>query len=128
MSSTQTETTPAELALGLLELPSLDGLTEEQVRGFTCMWDSGEKPLSEETAVALGARRKRRLDGEYELHPRGCPEHVSHAAMEALFTHCMQDCEVCGRTEKTVVNGVMQEPSCEIGVALRRLALRMVRL
>ncbi|GGS47620.1 hypothetical protein [Streptomyces violaceus] len=116
MSSTQTEFTPVELALGLLEFPSLDGLTEEQVRGFTCIWDGDEKPLAEETAVALGERHK--------AHPRGCPEHVSHAAMEALFAHCMKDCEVCGRTEETIKDGAVQEPSCEIGVTLRRLVLR----
>jgi hypothetical protein len=128
MSSTQTEFTPIELALGLLELPSLDGLTEEQVRGFTCIWDSGEKPLAEADAVTLGPRRKKRLDGEYEVHPRGCPEHVAHAAYEALFRHCMEECEQCGRPEKKTEDAVEQETSCEIGVALRRLVIRKGRL
>ncbi|MEU0222020.1 hypothetical protein ABZ281_46575 [Streptomyces sp. NPDC006265] len=128
MSSTQTEFTPVELALGLLELPSLDGLTEEQVRGFTCIWDSGEKPLAEEAAVTLGPRRKKRLDGEYEVHPRGCPEHVAHAAYEALFVHCMGDCERCSGEKVAVVDGVVQEVRCEIAVTLRRLALRKGRL
>jgi hypothetical protein len=128
MSAKQTEFTPMELALGLLELPSLGGLTEEQVRGFTCVWDSSEKPLVEEAVVALGARRKKRLDGEYEVHPRGCPEHVAHAAYEALFRHCMEDCEACGRPEEKAEDGVAQESSCEVGVALRRLVIRRGRL
>jgi hypothetical protein len=128
MISKQTEFTPMELALGLLELPSLDGLTEEQVRGFTCVWDSSEKPLAEEAAVALGPRRKGRLDGEYDWHPRGCPEHVAHAAYEALFRHCMEDCEACGRPEEKTEDGVAQETSCEVGVALRRLVIRRGRL
>ncbi|MGW0865727.1 hypothetical protein [Streptomyces sp. NPDC002611] len=119
MSSTQTEFTPEELALALLEIPSLDGLTEQQVRGFTCIWDSDEKPLTEETAVALGERGKG--------HPRGCPEHVSNAAMGALFTHCMGDCEPCSQTNRDVVDGAVQETACEIGVALRRLVLRKGR-
>ena len=42
MSSTQTEITPAQQALALLTLPSLDGLTADQERGFTCVWDSSE--------------------------------------------------------------------------------------
>ncbi|MGW0372569.1 hypothetical protein ACWDZW_27505 [Streptomyces coeruleorubidus] len=128
MSSTETETTPEAQALTLLELPSLDGLTEEQVRGFTCIWDSDEKPLAEEAAVALGPRRKGRLDGEYDWHPRGCPEHVAHAAYEALFVHCMGDCEPCSGEEAAVVDGVVQEVRCEIAVTLRRLALRKGRL
>jgi hypothetical protein len=124
MSSTPTETTPVEKALALLELPSLDGLTEEQVRGFTCIWDGSEKPLAEEAAVALGPRRKGRLDGEYDWHPRGCPEHVAHAAYEALFVHCMGDCEPCSRTDEEIEQQPEQESACEIGVALRRLVIR----
>ncbi|MFJ8049324.1 hypothetical protein [Streptomyces luteogriseus] len=128
MSTKQTEFTPVELALALLEVPSLDDLTEEQVRGFTCVWDGDEKPLDEEGAVALGARPKKRLDGKYDLHPRGCPEHVAHAAYEALFRHCMEDCEACGRTEETAEDGTVRENSCEIGIALRRLVIRKGRL
>ncbi|MEU6913564.1 hypothetical protein [Streptomyces olindensis] len=120
MSSKQTEFTPVELALGLLEVPSLDGLTEDQARGFTCVWDSEEEPLTEETAVALGERDKR--------HPRGCPKHVASAAYEALFMHCLGDCEVCSKEEQTVVDGVVQDTRCEIAVALRRLVLRKGRL
>lgn len=76
----------------------------------------------------LGPRRMKRLDGEYDWHPRGCPEHVAHAAYERLFGHCMEDCEQCGRTEETVVDGIVQETSCEVGVALRRLVIRRGRL
>ncbi|MFF5984995.1 hypothetical protein ACFY78_39810 [Streptomyces olindensis] len=120
MSDKQTEVTPVELALGLLELPSPDHLTEEQVRGVTCLWDSEEEPLTEEAAVALGERSKG--------HPRGCPKHVAGAAYEALFMHCLGDCEVCSKDEQTVVDGVVQETPCEIAVTLRRLVLRKGRL
>ena len=44
MSSTQIETTPADQALALLELPSLDGLTEEQMRGFAAAGRGGLLP------------------------------------------------------------------------------------
>lgn len=128
MSTKQTEFTPEELALGLLEVPSLDDLTEEQVRGFTCIWDGDEKPLSEEDAVPLGARRKKRLDGEYDVHPRGCPEHVAREAYEALFRHCMEDCGACGQAGETTKDGAVRENSCEVGIALRRLVIRKGRL
>ncbi|MFE8962178.1 hypothetical protein [Streptomyces iakyrus] len=128
MSSTQTEITPVQQALALLELPGLDGLTEDQVRGFTCIWDSSEKPLAEDSAIGLGPRRMKRLDGEYDWHPRGCPQHAAAAAMEALFTHCMGDCEACRNEHDTVVDGVKQRTRCGIAVALRRLALQKGRL
>ncbi|MEU5394502.1 hypothetical protein [Streptomyces tibetensis] len=117
MSSTQTEITPAQQALALLTLPSLDGLTEDQARGFTCVWDSSEKPLAEDVAVDLGRQ-----------HLRGCPEHVARESYEALFRHCMEDCEDCGRTEEQVKDEVSQETSCEVGVTLRRLVIRKGRL
>jgi hypothetical protein len=128
VSSAHTGTTPVEQALAILAFPSIDGLTEDQVRGFTCVWDSSEKPLTKDAAVDLGPRRIKRLDGECDWHPRGCPEHVARAAYEKLFGHCMEDCEQCGRTEETVVDGVVQEASCEVGVALRRLVIRRGRL
>jgi hypothetical protein len=40
----------------------------------------------------------------------------------------MADCEACGRSEETVVDGVAQENSCEVGVTLRRLVMRKGRL
>jgi hypothetical protein len=127
MSGTPTETTPVEQALALLALPSLDDLTTDQVLGITCVWGSSEKALTEEDAVALGPRRRKRPGGEDEWHPRGCPEHVASAAYEALFAHCMGDCEQCSRPEETGVDGV-QETSCEVGVTLRRLVIRKGRL
>ncbi|MFJ5728812.1 hypothetical protein [Streptomyces paradoxus] len=117
MSSTQTEITPVQQALALLTPPSLDGLTDDQASGFTCVWDSSEKPLAEDQAVDLGRQ-----------HLRGCPEHVAREAYEALFRHCMEDCEDCGRTEEQVKDGVVQENSCEVGVTLRRLVIRKGRL
>jgi hypothetical protein len=128
MSSTQTDTTPTARAVGLLELPGIANLTADQFRGIVCVWDGSEGPLTEDTAVALGPRRKKRLDGEYEWHPRGCLKHAAAAAMEALFTHCVTDCEQCGRTTgKQVGEGVAQETSCEVGIALRRLVFQRGR-
>ncbi|MET9679621.1 hypothetical protein [Streptomyces coeruleorubidus] len=81
-----------------------------------------------DAASSIGPRRIKRLDGECDWRPRGCPEHVARAAYEKLFGHCMEDCEQCGRTEETVVDGVVQETSCEVGVALWRLVIRRGRL
>ncbi|MFI8832700.1 hypothetical protein ACIGPN_16880 [Streptomyces afghaniensis] len=121
MSSTETETTPEAQVLALLELPSIGDLTEDQVRGFTCVWDGSEAPLTDEAAVDLGPRRMRRLDGEYEWHPRGCRQHVEEAAFLKLFDHCQEECEPCGRRCE---NGVNLDSHCDTGRALTRLSLR----
>lgn len=119
MSDTETEPTAEVRALGLLELPALDGLTESQVRGFTCAFDGTERPLLKEEAVALGPRRKGRLDGAFDWHPRGCKGHVSNAALDALFEHIKDGCEECVPEEKPV-----RGAACDVAIVLRRLALR----
>lgn len=125
MTITESEITPAAQALALLALPSLDELTDDQVRGVTCVWDGAEAPLTDEDAVVLGPRRMRRLHGHYDWHPRGCREHVGQEALMALFHHCMEHCPECGARD---VNGVALEGSCAVGDALLRLHMRKGQL
>lgn len=124
MTITEPETPPETLALALLALPSPDQLTEDQVRGRTCVWDDTEAPLTDEAGVGLGPRRMRRLDGHYAWHPRACPEHLGQEALLALFRHCMRDCPECGARD---ANGVALEGSCAVGDALLRLHMRKGR-
>lgn len=86
-------------AVQLLDLPTLDGLTPDQVRGATCIWcDVG---LTTDSAVDLGERKHRRLDGHYSTFPRGCRADTHRAAVQALHDHagsceqCADDAEQC---------------------------------
>lgn len=87
-------------ALALIILPPLDGLTEEQLRGATCIWCG--QGLTTDTAVDLGERRHRRLDGHYSTFPRGCRADVNRAAVQAIHDHagiceqCVDDANACG--------------------------------
>lgn len=94
--------------LALLALPALDGLSEQQVRGQACVWDG--VILSAETAVDLGPRRKRRLDGEYDWFPRGCKACTGTEAYRALLDHA-SSCEQC----------IVEASRCEVGRDLWRL-------
>ena len=97
-------------ALALLELPALDALTTEQVRGAVCIWDRKEPPLTAATAVDLGERRHKRLDGRYSTFPRACHRHAHEAAYKALIAHTLS-CEQC----------VDNAAECPTGRALLRL-------
>lgn len=97
-------------ALTLLELPNLDALTTEQVRGAVCIWDRKEPPLTAATAVDLGERRHKRLDGRYSTFPRACHRHAHEAAYKALIAHTAS----CGQC-------VEDSTQCETGRALLRL-------
>ncbi|MDX3243684.1 hypothetical protein [Streptomyces sp. ME18-1-4] len=96
-------------ARALLQLPSLDGLTEQQVRGTACVWDA--VPLLGITAVNLGPRTKKRLGQQYQWSPQACPRCVREAAIRALREHHGM-CEQC--TDDAAV--------CDIRAALERLA------
>jgi hypothetical protein len=98
----------ARQALTLIVLPTLDGLSEAQVRGKACVWCG--VILTAETAVDLGPRRKRRLDGAYDWFPRGCKASAGLAAFRALHEHA-PTCEQC----------VDDGEQCETGRALWRL-------
>ncbi|MFF9758557.1 hypothetical protein ACF1G4_03150 [Streptomyces caelestis] len=93
--------------LAAITLPPLDGLTEAQVRGTTCVWDG--IALTPESAVDLGPRKKRRLDGEYDWFPRGCKRCTADRAWAWFFDHAHK-CPQC----KT-------DPNCPIAVAVRRI-------
>ncbi|WP_409471098.1 hypothetical protein [Streptomyces sp. HC307] len=111
-----TTSTPAASALAEPPLPSLNGLSEQQIRGTTCVWDG--IALTPETAVDLGPRKTRRLDGECQWFPRACRTCVGQQAMRVLFDHT-EGCEQCRRTEK--------DSACDTGRALLRLSIRKGR-
>jgi hypothetical protein len=102
------DSTTLDEALALLELPALDGLSEPQVRGQSCVWCA--IVLTPETAVDLGPRRKKHLGAAYDWFPRGCRKHVGLAAEHALQGHA-PFCEPC--TENVA--------DCETGLVLLRL-------
>lgn len=83
---------PTVDAVALIPLPPLDGLTEEQLRGATCIWCG--TGLTTDTAVDLGERRHKRLDGHYSTFPRGCRADAHRSAVQALHDHA-GSCEQC---------------------------------
>ncbi|NED75291.1 hypothetical protein G3I51_23805 [Streptomyces sp. SID9944] len=99
-----------DAALAILPLPSLDGLSEHQVRGVTCVWDG--ITLSELVAVDLGPRIGKRAGAPFRWFPRGCRRCTGRKAYRALFDHA-PDCDEC----RTTASG------CALGRALNRLAL-----
>lgn len=100
-------------ALAVLQLPSLEGLTEQQVRGQACVWDG--VPLVGISAVDLGARTASRAGRSTRWFPRGCPRCVVEAALRALHAHAPS----CGQC-------VDDAARCPQGLGLRRL-MRGVR-
>jgi len=94
--------------LALLAVPALDELSEEQVRGAACVWCG--TTLTTDTAVDLGERKHKRLDGSYSTFPRACRPDAHTAAYSALLDHAPR-CEQC----------VDDASGCETGLALRRL-------
>ncbi|MFH9822995.1 hypothetical protein [Streptomyces bobili] len=104
----ETASTPTVDAHALIMLPPLDGLSEEQLRGAACIWCS--EGLTTDTAVDLGERRHRRLDGHYSTFPRGCRTHGHRAMVQAIHDHAGM-CEQCVDAPET----------CDLGMALVRL-------
>lgn len=93
------ETATAVTAVALLELPTLDGLTQNQVRGASCIWC--DTVLRTATAIDLGERKHRRLDGRFSTFPRSCRQCTHDAAEAALREHtgmceqCADDASIC---------------------------------
>lgn len=85
-------TSATDSPLSLILLPALDGLSQEQVRGAECIWCT--VGLDTATAVDLGERRHKRLDGHYSTFPRSCRRCAGEAAVRALRDHAGQ-CEQC---------------------------------
>lgn len=98
---------PDEIRL-MLPLPSIGGLSEQQVRGMTCVWDG--IALTPATAVDLGPRRIRHLDGHRQWFPRGCHSCTESAALRRLHEHAMT-CPTCDS----------DYPACPIGLGLNRM-------
>jgi hypothetical protein len=97
-------------ALALLVLPPLDGLTDAQTRGRTCVRDG--VPLTAATVVDLGERMSplKSTGTDMRWYPRVCRTCIPALALETLHAHA-PECEQC----------VDDASHCEIGVALRRL-------
>lgn len=95
-------------AVHLFVLPSLAGLSEQQVRGADCVWDG--ITLSSATAVDLGRRSAHRAGAVVDWFPRACRSCVQLAAYAALHTHTLM-CEQC----------VDNAAECETGRELLRL-------
>jgi hypothetical protein len=90
---TRTEDSPPtedsrQQALAALALPSPGTLTEEQLRGATCVWDG--TTLTPETAIDLVPRR----DGPYQWFPRACVACITTHALAALYDH-VDECSEC---------------------------------
>jgi hypothetical protein len=67
---TSGETTPTLEAVALLPLPAWRDLSDQQVRGAACVWCGIF--LATPTAVDLGVRRIKVLDGHLDTFPRAC--------------------------------------------------------
>ncbi len=106
-TGTRPAAAPAAIRV-LIPLPSIEGLSEQQVRGNTCVWDG--IALTPATAIDLGPRRIRHLDGSLRWFPRGCHRCVETAALRMLHDHAMA-CPACGD----------DYPACQIGLTLNRL-------
>ncbi|MFF3310465.1 hypothetical protein [Streptomyces sp. NPDC002952] len=92
---------PSQSAVELMGMPSLDSLTEHQVRGGTCVWDG--VPLALTTAVDLGAHVASRAGEPVTWYPRACRSCVEDRARRALYAHapgckeCTADVSTCDR-------------------------------
>ncbi|MFC5217349.1 hypothetical protein [Streptomyces coerulescens] len=100
---------PALEGAALLPVPRLSTLTEHQVRGITCVWNSA--PLHPHNAIDLGARHTRRAGKPVAWYPRGCRPCVAAAALAQITVHAAS-CRSC--QHETV------DP-CETAIALNRL-------
>lgn len=98
-------------ALALLPLPSLDHLSEQQVRGITCVFSGAT--LTTATAVTLGVRHATRAGEPVSWYPRASRHAMHGAAYTALIKHVFTGCKPCD-DDKTL-------NECATGVALRRL-------
>jgi hypothetical protein len=108
--SANTSTSTVQL-LDLLPHADYNSWAEQQARGTACLWCA--VALDNATAVDLGQRRVRLLDGHLTVFPRGCVTCVRAAAHKQLFDH-VGSCEQC----------VDDCAHCEPGRILRRLAMK----
>lgn len=104
MTTDTTEQTASEK----LVLPSLERLTDQQVRGLACVWDG--VPLSGIRAFDLGPREGSRAGAPVAWFPRGCPTCTVSEAQRALQLHA----PTCAKCKG-------DDAPCEIGRGLYRL-------
>lgn len=83
---------PHTIGAAVVPLPPFSGLTQQQVRGITCVWDG--VALTSETAIDLGTRTFNRLGNDVQWFPRGCRSCTTHAMTEAIHDHGPR-CEQC---------------------------------
>ena len=105
-TGTPPTTAPAEIRL-LLRTPRIQ-LTEMQIRGITCVWCG--IGLSPATAVSLGERTRRHLDGHLRWWPQGCHPCTQAETLHALHVHA-PGCPDCQSDYQ----------SCPVGLGLNRL-------
>lgn len=105
-----TSTTTGSSALALLPLPAIADLSEQQVRGITCVWDG--VALSPSTAVDLGPHTFKRLGEPVQWYPRACRQCMLHR----FYDH-VDGCATC-KTDAAC---------CELGAAMRRAGLGKAR-
>jgi hypothetical protein len=110
MSMDTRDTTSTAEALTLLLLPAIGDLSEQQVRGITCVWDG--VALSPTTAVNLGPRTFNQLGEKRQWYPRACRQCLLHH-----FYNHVDGCAEC----------TANAAGCELGAAMRRAALRAGR-
>lgn len=109
MTSRHTEASRSNIA-DLLPVPDWSDLSEQQGRGKACVWCG--IILSTATAVDLGVRRIRVLDGHLNTYPRGCRTCMAAKVEQAAEAHASH-CELC----------VDNLSVCATARALRRLVL-----
>ncbi|CAK7286735.1 hypothetical protein [Streptomyces misionensis] len=78
--------------LALLPVPPYNTLTEHQVRGLDCVWES--EYLTTTTPIDLGERTIRRIDTRTSWYPRACRRCVEREALKAVVEHG-ETCEQC---------------------------------
>ena len=109
MSMDTRDITSTAEALARLPLPAIGELSDQQVRGITCVWDR-RHPLTAGTAVDLGPRTMTRLGEKRQWYPRGCRSCTGDAAYRLLLDHSPA-CDQC----------IKDGGGCELGRALVRL-------
>lgn len=96
--------------LDVLVLPSAASLSEQQVRGVSCVWDG--IVLTPKTAVGLGEQTTYRLGEPVSWYPRACRRCIAERAHRGLFAHG-STCGLCASGETAA--------SCTTGRGLYRL-------
>lgn len=82
-------------AVALLALPPIRTLTEDQVRGKTCVWDG--ILLARGAAVDLGTRTTMRAGAQVRWFPRAC-QRCAHEKLRRLRDLHTRTCATCSPT------------------------------